>query len=96
MATSYLTSGETYKALDLYIVASKGIVSEPFLEQRIASLIHDCPNHFIAYYLKVIQLFELHKARDCAIKVANLALSLVEKDNPLAVSLLFKKDRYQF
>ncbi|KAJ8978444.1 hypothetical protein NQ317_017647 [Molorchus minor] len=57
----------------------------PFLEQRLLRGIEDNPTKaYINYYLKVIQLFELHKARDCAISVANTALSIVEQGDPLS------------
>lgn len=105
LAASFLTSGENYKAQELFQAAAKGIFTDSFLEQRIMRTSDDNPTKaYINYYLKVgyidlllvipliacfqvIQLFELHKARDCAINMANTALSIVEPDDPLSVRL---------
>ncbi|XP_018568434.1 nuclear pore complex protein Nup160 homolog isoform X2 [Anoplophora glabripennis] len=88
LAASFLTSGENYKAQELFQAAAKGIFSDSFLEQRILRTSEDNPTKaYINYYLKVIQLLELHKARDCAINMANTALSIVEPDNPLSATL---------
>ncbi|KAJ8959900.1 hypothetical protein NQ318_011637 [Aromia moschata] len=86
LAASFLTTGENYKAQELFQEAAKGIFSDQFLEQRILKGVEENPmKAYTNYYLKVIQLFELHKARDCAISVANTALSIVEPDDPLAI-----------
>ncbi|CAH1112722.1 unnamed protein product [Psylliodes chrysocephalus] len=88
LATAFLTTGEFYKAEDLFETAAKGVFSDGFLQERILKGMDESPSKaFVNYYLKVIQLFELHKARDCVISVANTALSIVEPDDPLAATL---------
>ncbi|XP_019873892.2 nuclear pore complex protein Nup160 homolog isoform X2 [Aethina tumida] len=90
LAASLLTSGENYKALDLFLTAVKGIFLDKFLEERFLKDFISEESHtkaYLNYYLKVIQLFELHKAKDCAINVANAALSVVDRDDPLMATL---------
>lgn len=97
LAASLLTSGENYKALDLFRTAVKGIFLDKFLEERFLKDFISEESHakaYVNYYLKVIQLFELHKAKDCAINVANAALSVVDRDDPLMVSLFYQKNWY--
>ncbi|KAH1005345.1 hypothetical protein HUJ04_006346 [Dendroctonus ponderosae] len=85
LAVSFLTSAENYKALDLFEIAAKGILHEPFLQKLIKG---ETGNQaYIAYYLKVIQLFELHKSRDCSIQTAKTALSIIDADNPRVATL---------
>ncbi|XP_076265249.1 nuclear pore complex protein Nup160 [Rhynchophorus ferrugineus] len=86
LGVSFLMSAENYKALDLFQIAAKGILTEPFLQERMIRG-QKGQQAYINYYLKVIQLFELHKARDCAIQMANTALSIVDSDNPLLATL---------
>lgn len=83
-----MTTGENYKAQELFQMAAKGIFTDQFLAQRILTYPHDNnqAKAYINYYLKVIHLFELHKALDCAINLANTALSVTTADDPLAVS----------
>ncbi|XP_050293240.1 nuclear pore complex protein Nup160 homolog [Anthonomus grandis grandis] len=85
LAVSFLTSAENYKALDLFKKAAKYVLNEPFLQK----LIKDQKGNqaHTSYYLKVIQLFELHKARDCAIEMADAALKIASADNPLVPTL---------
>ncbi|CAH2014720.1 unnamed protein product [Acanthoscelides obtectus] len=88
LAASFLTSGENYKAQDLFETAIKGVLTEQFLQKRILIGCEDDPNRaYVNYYLKVIQLFELHKAKDCAINIANVALSIVTPGDPMAATL---------
>ncbi|XP_057663813.1 nuclear pore complex protein Nup160 homolog [Diorhabda carinulata] len=91
LAAAFLTTGEYYKAEDLFETAAKGIFTDTFLQERILKGNEDNPTKaYICYYLKAIQLFELHKARDCVISVANTAhaaLSSVETDDPLWATL---------
>nr|CAH7729258.1 unnamed protein product [Callosobruchus chinensis] len=95
LAASFLTSGENYKAQDLFETAIKGVLTEPFLQQRILVGCEDDPNRaYINYYLKVIQLFELHKAKDCAINIANVALSIITPGDPIAATLYSIKFRH--
>jgi tetratricopeptide (TPR) repeat protein len=84
-----LTTGENYKAQELFQMAAKGIFTDQFLAQRILTYPHDNnqAKAYINYYLKVIHLFELHKALDCAINLANTALSVTTADDPLAATL---------
>ncbi|CAH1156010.1 unnamed protein product [Phaedon cochleariae] len=96
LAASYLTSGESYKAQELFEKSAKGVFTDNFLQERILKGAEDNPTKaYINYYLKVIQLFELHKARDCAISVANTALSIVEPHDPLAATLYSIKFKHQ-
>jgi nuclear pore complex protein Nup160 len=89
LAASLLTTGENYKAQELFQMAAKGIFTDQFLAQRILTYPHDNnqAKAYINYYLKVIHLFELHKALDCAINLANTALSVTTADDPLAATL---------
>lgn len=98
-----MTSAENYKALDLFEIAAKGISHEPFLKKLIkdetgnqayvayylkvteaAFLFHSSS---VSNLWQVIQLFELHKSRDCAIQIANTALSIIDPDNPRVATL---------
>ncbi|XP_066259653.1 nuclear pore complex protein Nup160 homolog [Euwallacea similis] len=85
LAVSFLTSGENYKALNLFEIAAKGVITEPFLQKLIKD--HSENQALILYYLKVIQLFELHSARDCAIQTANTALTIADPENPRVATL---------
>ncbi|XP_044262804.1 nuclear pore complex protein Nup160 homolog [Tribolium madens] len=87
LAASLLTTGETYKAQELFQMAAKGIFTDHFLAQRIFTHDHNQTKAYINYYLKVIHLFELHKSYDCAINLANIALSVTSPDDPLAATL---------
>ncbi|RZC33085.1 nuclear pore complex protein Nup160 -like, partial [Asbolus verrucosus] len=89
LAASLLTTGENYKAMVLFQMAAKGIFTDQFLAQRILNHPHDNnqTRAYINYYLKVIHLFELHKAFDCAINLANTALSVTSPEDPLSATL---------
>ncbi|GLV38081.1 Nucleoporin 160kD, partial [Carabus blaptoides fortunei] len=83
LAAALLNNSEKYKAKDLFLKSSKGIFLERFLADRV--LTSDDDNDakaLVNYHLKVIQLFELHGARDCAIDVARTALSAADSDDP--------------
>ncbi|KAG5881796.1 hypothetical protein JTB14_037092 [Gonioctena quinquepunctata] len=96
LASSFLTTGENYKAQELFEKAAKGIFTDTFLQERVLKGAEDNPTKaYINYYLKVIQLFEVHKARDCAISMANTALSIVEPDDPLSATLYSIKFKHQ-
>ncbi|XP_074031669.1 nuclear pore complex protein Nup160 isoform X2 [Leptinotarsa decemlineata] len=96
LAASFLTTGENYKAQELFERAAKGIFTDTFLQERVLKGAEDNPTKaYINYYLKVIQLFELHKARDCAISIANTALSVVEPTDPLTATLYSIKFKHQ-
>lgn len=94
LAVSFLINGEHYKAQDLFLNAAAGVNADEFLEKCVLRQYNIDDGHILVhYYLLVIQLLELHKAKDCAINVANAALSIVDSDDPLAVNLL-KKIKY--
>ncbi|GJQ71484.1 hypothetical protein Trydic_g11201 [Trypoxylus dichotomus] len=94
LATSFLTSGEFQKAYDLFLKAAKGVFSEQFLIERISNFIGENANLCILYFLKVIQLFELHGALNYAILVAETALTITEEDDPLKATLYSIKFRH--
>lgn len=87
MAASLLGECEFHKAEVLFLTAAKGVFTDNFLTIRAPSDAEPGIEHreLINYYLKVIQLFELHNARDCAINVADVALSIVDNRDPLKV-----------
>lgn len=90
MAASLLGECEFHKAEVLFLTAAKGVFTDSFLAARALSDADAGIEHreLVNYYLKVIQLFELHSARDCAINVADVALSIADSKDPLRVSLL--------
>lgn len=54
LAVSFLTSGENYKAYDLFLETAKGVFTDTFLQQRILKHETDDQNKAYAnYYLKV-------------------------------------------
>lgn len=71
----------------LFLTAAKGVFTDSFLTARAPSDAEPEIEHreLINYYIKVIQLFELHNAKDCAINVADVALSIVDSKDPLRV-----------
>ncbi|GLV44726.1 Nucleoporin 160kD [Carabus blaptoides fortunei] len=88
LAAALLNNGEKYKAKDLFLKSSNGIFLERFLADRV--LTSDDDNDakaLVNYHLKIIQLFELHGARDCAIDVARTALSAADSDDPHIATL---------
>ncbi|XP_022905074.1 nuclear pore complex protein Nup160 homolog [Onthophagus taurus] len=87
LAASFLTSSEHHKSFDLFVEAVKGIDSEQFLQRHIANVARNNNNTAIRYFLKVIQLFEAYGARNFAIELANVALSMAETKNPLRATL---------
>lgn len=93
LAASLLGECDFYKAEVLFLTAAKGVFTDNFLTERAPSNAEPEIEHreLINYYLKVIQLFELHNARDCAINVANVALSIVDDKDPLKVHVILKQ-----
>lgn len=91
LACALLLTSENYKAMELFKSASKGVLTDSFMMEKI--LRHcdeDQPSKlYVHYYLKVIQLFELNNADDYAIQIANTALSnnVVSADDPLSATL---------
>ncbi|XP_072392736.1 nuclear pore complex protein Nup160 homolog [Diabrotica undecimpunctata] len=88
LASAFLSTGEYNKAEDLFETGAKGVSTDAFLQERCLKGILPSPTGaYIHYYLKVIQLFELHKAKDSVISIANTALSIVDPEDPLAATL---------
>ncbi|KAK4875779.1 hypothetical protein RN001_012201 [Aquatica leii] len=89
LAVSFLSTGEHKKAQDLFLKAAKGIFTDKFLMDRILCVpgSDDERRAYVNYYLKVIQLFDLHGARDCAISIATKALSNVDPKDPHVATL---------
>ncbi|CAG9862053.1 unnamed protein product [Phyllotreta striolata] len=94
LASSFLTTGEFYKAEELFETAAKGVFTDAFLKNRIKSVDESNSRTTIHYYLKVIQLFELCNARSHVINVANTALCVVKRDDPLAATLFSIKFKH--
>lgn len=92
MAASLLGECEFHKAEKLFLTASKGVYTDKFLISRADTGIEH--RELVNYYLKVIQLFELHNARDCAINVASVALSIADAGNPLRATLFSIKFKH--
>lgn len=88
LAASLLGECEFHKAEVLFLTAAKGVFTDNFLTARAPSDADAGIEHreLINYYLKVIQLFELHNARDCAINVADAALSIADSKDPYRVN----------
>lgn len=84
-AVSLLENGETHKAFDLFMQASKGVLVEPFLRKIILNQLNDDTESLTQYYLKVIQLFEQQSALDCVIELAKTAIGILDKNDPQLV-----------
>lgn len=86
-----LENGESHKAFDLFMQASKGVLAEPFLKKIILQQLNDDAESLTQYYLKVIQLFEQQSALDCVIELAKTAIGILDKNDPQLVKtkLLF-------
>lgn len=57
-----------------------------YLKVRIEKAIFTVQHYIFIFSIQVIQLFELHNARDCAINVATTALSIADKQDPYRVN----------
>lgn len=88
LAIAFLNCGEFKKAQDLFLQASTGIFADRFLAERTPEGVSNAVA-LVNYHLKVINLFELHGARECAINVARTALSIAETNDPHIVSVYF-------
>ncbi|XP_059616440.1 nuclear pore complex protein Nup160 homolog [Phlebotomus argentipes] len=86
LGVSMLDSGEVDKAYDLFIQASRGVYTEPFLMEKIIGQDIDgdvtTGEAIVMYYLKVIRLFEQYNALHCVIRVAQSAIELLEPKHP--------------
>lgn len=83
MAVSLLTNGEYHKAADMFIKASRGILNEQFLAEKILQTNEEISSDeaIIQYYLKIIRLFEQHGALDYVITFAEAAIGVPGKND---------------
>lgn len=84
---AHLDTGDSQKALDAFLRAGQGITIEPFLVRLLPQIVNSSRNALLNYYLKVIKLFELHKAPECIISLAEKAINIADKDDPHLVRL---------
>lgn len=92
LALTFLDTGETQKAYDMFIESAKGVLSEPYLMQFVNASEFTSSNEIMAqYYLKVMRLFEKHEIYDCVIALAEVAIGAAEKETQLAMfqSIIF-------
>lgn len=92
LAMTFLDTGETHKAYDMFIESAKGVLSEPFLMHFVNASEFTTSNEIMAqYYLKVMRLFEKHEIYDCVITLAEVAIGTAEKESQLAMfqSIIF-------
>ncbi|XP_055713609.1 nuclear pore complex protein Nup160 homolog [Phlebotomus papatasi] len=86
LGVSMLDSGEVEKAYDLFIQASRGVYTEPFLMDKIIGQDVDgevtTGEAIVMYYLKVIRLFEQYNALHCVIRLAQSAIQLLMPKHP--------------
>ncbi|XP_055842239.1 nuclear pore complex protein Nup160 homolog [Episyrphus balteatus] len=85
LAVSLLDNGETHKAYDLFLQSAKGVLTEQFMREKILKSTDEELTHNQAiarYYLKVIQLFEQHNALDHIISMAQVAIGILDKNDP--------------
>lgn len=80
-AVSFLENGETHKAFDFFMQASKGVLTESFLVKFINAEYIDNNESIKQYYLKVIQMFEQHNALDYIIDLAKTAIVILDKND---------------
>lgn len=97
LAQTFLDTGETKKAYDLFIEASKGVLSEPYLLHFVNAGEYTTSNEIMAqYYLKVIRLFEKHEIYDYVISFAEVAIGDADKESQLAMfqSIIFNNQMH--
>lgn len=86
LAVSHLDCGESNKAYDYFIQSAQGVIKEKFLGEKILKnhLLEDISeNQKLAYYyLEVIEFFQYHKHLDRVISLAQLAIGILEKNDP--------------
>lgn len=92
LALSFLETGESNKAFDMFIKSAKGVLSEPFISNYVGAQELKSTNEILAqYYLKVMRLFEKYEIYDCVINIAETAIGTADKDSQLAMfqSIIF-------
>lgn len=92
LAMTFLDTGETSKAFDMFIESAKGVLSEPFLMHFVNAGSCTTSNEIMAqYYLKVMRLFEKFEIFDCVIAIAEVAIGTADKESQLAMfqSIIF-------
>lgn len=92
LAMTFLDTGETQKAYDMFIESAKGVLSESYLMQFVNSGEFTTSNEIMAqYYLKVMRLFEKYEIYDCVISIAEVAIGTADKESQLAMfqSIIF-------
>lgn len=92
LAMTFLNTGETQKAYDMFIESAKGALSEPFLMRFVNSSEFHSSNEIMAqYYLKVMRMFEKYEIFDCVISIAEVAIGAADKESQLAMfqSIIF-------
>lgn len=87
-AVSFLENGETQKAFDYFMQASKGVLTESFLEKYITPNAEyiDHTESIKQYYLKVIQMFEQHNALDYIIALAKTVIGILDPNDSQMVN----------
>jgi nuclear pore complex protein Nup160 len=96
LALSFLETGETHKAYDLFLEAVKGVLTEPFL-QSFAGIDLKSDNEILAqFYLKVMRLFEKYEVYDSVIGIAEVAIGTDIKESQLAMfqSIIFNNQMH--
>lgn len=78
-----MENGETHKAFDFFMQASKGVLTESFLVKFITPNAEYIDNNesIKQYYLKVIQMFEQHNALDYIIALAQTAIVILDQND---------------
>lgn len=97
LAMTFLDTGETQKAYDMFIESAKGVLSEQYLMEFVKARNFASSNEIMAqYYLKVIRLFENHEIYDCIISIAEVAIGTAEKESQLAMfqSIIFNNQMH--
>lgn len=92
LAMTFLDTGETQKAYDMFIESAKGVLSEPYLMQFVSASELTSNNEIMSqYYLKVMRLFEKHEVYDCVISLAEVAIGAADNESQLAMfqSIIF-------
>lgn len=92
LAQMFLDTGETNKAFDMFIEASKGVLLEPYLMRFVNAKEFSSSSEIMSqFYLKVMRLFEKHEIYDTVIDVAEVAIQKVDKESQLAMfqSIIF-------
>ncbi|CAG9793912.1 unnamed protein product [Diatraea saccharalis] len=84
LGLSLLDLEDTEGAYTAFCKAAKGVSTEPFLRQLVATPDARLTQHqaLVLYYMKVIKLFEIHDAGACVVRLAETAISIADKDDP--------------